>query len=152
MNNNLYFNRHHPQVVSAKHAETIKKSTSLRTSARSFTPSPCPHLTKPPSPVSADVLYGRPLMDVSLVAIVWMDPGLETRRLSNNNWYDLCNEGNVMEKTIIEKSLFQVLRSLQNSQVKAFISKARVPIKATTAQHMWDQFDSLQSTTLWHHH
>src|SRR6218665_933496 len=42
MNNNLYFNRHHPQRVYAKHAETIKKSTSLRTSARSFTP--CPRL------------------------------------------------------------------------------------------------------------
>src|SRR6218665_2347549 len=52
--------------MSAKHAETIKKSTSLRTSARSFTPLPsvrmCPHLTKPPPPVSADVLYGRPLI------------------------------------------------------------------------------------------
>ena len=48
--------------MSAKHAEIIKKSTSLRTSARSFTPSLCPHLTKPPSPVSADVLYGRPLI------------------------------------------------------------------------------------------
>src|SRR6218665_427509 len=26
----------------------------------------CPHLTKPPSPVSADVLYGRPLPLLSL--------------------------------------------------------------------------------------
>jgi len=45
-------------------------------------------------------------MDVSLVAIVWMDPGLETRRLSNNNWYDLCNEGNVMEKNNYRKVTF----------------------------------------------
>jgi len=50
--------------VSTKHGETIEKSAILRTSARSFTPLPpvrmCPHLTLPPSPVSADVLYGRP--------------------------------------------------------------------------------------------
>src|SRR6218665_1166428 len=44
MNNNLYFNRHHQYRVSAKHAETIK-STSLRTSARSFTPSLCLHVS-----------------------------------------------------------------------------------------------------------
>src|SRR6218665_3408192 len=40
------------------------KSTSLRTSARAFTPSSCPHVSafdQTPSPVSADVFYGRPL-------------------------------------------------------------------------------------------
>ena len=45
--------------MSAKHAETIKKSTSLRTSARSFTP-PCPHVSafdQTPLPR----LCGRPL-------------------------------------------------------------------------------------------
>src|SRR6218665_320541 len=61
MNNNLYFNRHHPQrECRAKHAETIKKSTSLRTSARSFTPSPRPHVSafdQTPSPR----LCGHPL-------------------------------------------------------------------------------------------
>src|SRR6218665_1823521 len=52
MDNNLYFNSHHPQGVSAKHAETTLKSAILRTSARSL-PSParkCLHLTIPPPP------------------------------------------------------------------------------------------------------
>ena len=53
MNNNLYFNRNHPLRVYAKHAETIKKSTSLRTSAFDQTL----------FPVSVDVLYGQPLGD-----------------------------------------------------------------------------------------
>jgi len=45
--------------VSEQHAEAIEKSTSLRTSARSF--SPLSAFDQTHSPVSADVLYGRPL-------------------------------------------------------------------------------------------
>jgi len=63
-NNNLYFNSHHPQGVSAKHAETILKSAILRTSARSFAPLLLSAFDHTPSPVSADVLYGWPLTDI----------------------------------------------------------------------------------------
>src|SRR6218665_2239970 len=64
MNNNLglYLGITHRE--SAKHAGIIKKSTSLRTSARSFTlPSPCPQVSAfdQPLPLSFDVLSGRPL-------------------------------------------------------------------------------------------
>src|SRR6218665_748959 len=62
--NNLCFNSHHPE-----HAETILKSSILRTYARSFTPSPHPQVSAfdIPSPLSEDVLYGRPLSPNILV-------------------------------------------------------------------------------------
>ena len=71
--------------MSAKHAETIKKSTSLRTSARSFTPSPGPHVSafdQTPSPR----LCGRPLW----TAPYWN----ENRWVFDLYWAidDMCND------------------------------------------------------------
>src|SRR6218665_3999771 len=63
MNNNLYCNRHHPQEVSAKHAEIIKKVPACGRPQGPLPPPSvrrCAHLTNPPSPH----LCRRPLWTV----------------------------------------------------------------------------------------